>query len=72
LAFVCDLAPSKQGRYRPGSRIPVLPPSALAERRPDDVVILPWNIAREIVDQFEALRSGGARFVTFVPRISTW
>jgi hypothetical protein len=72
LAFVCDLAPSKQGRYLPGSRIPVLPPSALAERRPDDVVILPWNIAREIVDQFEALRSGGARFVTFVPRISTW
>jgi SAM-dependent methyltransferase len=72
LSFVCDLAPSKQGRYMPGSRIPVLPPAALAERRPDDVVILPWNIAREIADQFEALRTGGTRFVTVVPRINTW
>jgi len=72
LAFVCDLAPSKQGRYLPGSRIPVLPPTALAERRPTDLVILPWNIAREIAGQLEALGSVGVRLITVVPRISTW
>jgi hypothetical protein len=45
LPFVCDAAAAKQGRFMPGSHIPILPPSALHERRPDYLLILPWNIA---------------------------
>ena len=49
LAFVVDRAAAKQGRFMPGSRIPILPPEALSERHPDIVLILPWNIADEVV-----------------------
>ena len=72
LPFVCDAAPSKQGRYLPGSRIPVLAPAALAERRPDDLLILPWNIAAEVSAEQAELRRQGTRFVTAVPRLMTW
>ena len=50
LPYVCDAAPSKQGKFLPGSHIPILP-SALKERRPDLVLILPWNIAEEVIQQ---------------------
>ena len=69
LPYVCDAAPSKQGKFLPGSHIPILPPAALAERRPDVILILPWNIAEEVVAQNRALSEGGARFVTAVPVI---
>lgn len=67
--FVCDAAPSKQGRLMPGSHIPILPPSALSERRPDYLLILPWNIAEEIKAQNAALAGNGTRFVTAVPSL---
>lgn len=51
LAFVVDRSPGKVGKYLPGSRIPVLPVEALAEQRPDSILILPWNIAGEVVTQ---------------------
>jgi hypothetical protein len=69
LPYVCDAAPSKQGKYLPGSRIPILAPTALEERRPDLVVILPWNIAEEVLAQFAHLRESGARFAVAVPEI---
>lgn len=69
LPFVCDAAPSKQGRYLPGSHIPVLQPEVLASRRPDYLVIFPWNIAAEIRAQNEALAAKGTRFVTAVPEL---
>lgn len=69
LPFVCDAAASKQGQYLPGSHIPILPPSALAEAKPDCVLILPWNIASEIVETPEA-RGWGARFAIAVPRLT--
>ena len=72
LQWVVDRNPAKVGKYLPGSRIPVRPPADLAEYRPDDVVILPWNIALEIVEQQADLRRSGARFVTAVPRLRTW
>lgn len=65
--FVCDAAPSKQGKFMPGSHIPILPPAALAERKPDWVIILPWNIADEVVQQ-QTLTWGG-RFVIAVPEL---
>ena len=51
LPYVCDAAPSKQGKYMPGSHIPILPPAVLRERKPDTVLILPWNISGEVVKQ---------------------
>ncbi len=69
LPFVCDAAPSKQGQYLPGSHIPIRPPSALAEARPDTVLILPWNIASEIVETRSFVRGWGGRFAVAVPRL---
>lgn len=71
LSYVCDAAPSKQGKFLPGSRVPILKPSALHERRPDIVLILPWNIAEEVVSQNAQVREWGGSFVTAVPQIRT-
>ncbi|MEP6997949.1 MAG: class I SAM-dependent methyltransferase [Betaproteobacteria bacterium] len=67
LPYVCDAAPSKQGKFLPGSHIPILPPNALDGRRPDVVFILPWNIAHEVVAQHRYVREWGARFAVAVP-----
>ncbi len=69
LPFVCDAAEAKQGKYLPGSHIPVLPPSALKQAHPDFVLILPWNIATEVKQQNAELAELGARFVTAVPAL---
>lgn len=69
IAFVCDAAPSKQGKYLPASHIPILPPAALTERRPDWVIILPWNIADEVRQQQAQIRDWGGRFVTCIPEL---
>jgi len=69
LPFVCDAAASKQGKFMPGSHIPILPPGALIERAPDYLLILPWNIAEEIKAQQTALAATGTKFVTAVPRL---
>ena len=64
LPFVCDAAAAKQGKYMPGSHIPILPPSALMQAHPDYVLILPWNIATEVKQQNAELAELGTRFVT--------
>lgn len=69
LEFVSDAAPSKQGKFLPGSHIPILPPAALLERRPDWVLILPWNIADEVTRQLADIRAWGGRFVIAIPRL---
>jgi SAM-dependent methyltransferase len=69
LPFVCDAAASKQGKYLPGSRIPILPPSALKETRPDTVLVLPWNIVDEIIRQHSYVFDWGGKFVTALPEI---
>jgi hypothetical protein len=68
--FVCDAAGSKQGKFMPGSHIPILEPSALANYQPDYVLILPWNIAAEVQQQNAVLRENGVRFVTAVPELT--
>jgi 2-polyprenyl-3-methyl-5-hydroxy-6-metoxy-1,4-benzoquinol methylase len=70
LPFVCDAAPSKQGKYLPGSHIPIRPPSALLEARPGTVLILPWNIANEIVETQSNVRAWGGRFAVAVPGLT--
>jgi len=69
LPFVCDAATAKQGKFMPGSRIPIVPASALQEQHPDCLVILPWNIAEEIRQQNLEIEKRGARFVTAIPEI---
>ena len=69
LAYVCDAAPSKQGKFMPGSRVPILHPDAIAEEKPDYVLILPWNIADEVQTQLRFVRDWGAKFVTAVPHL---
>ena len=69
LPFVCDAAPSKQGMLMPGSHIPILPPETLPDRRPDYVLILPWNLADEIRQDLAPLAEAGTRFVTAVPGV---
>ncbi|MHA1538484.1 MAG: methyltransferase domain-containing protein [Alphaproteobacteria bacterium] len=69
LPYTVDVSPHKQGRLLPGSRIPVLDPSAIAERQPDYVLILPWNIREEIVEKMKVIRKWGGRFVVPIPEI---
>jgi SAM-dependent methyltransferase len=69
LPFVCDAAVAKQNKFMPGSHIPIFPPVALAQCRPDYLVILPWNIAAEVKQQNAALAQLGTRFVTAVPQL---
>ncbi|WP_445160704.1 class I SAM-dependent methyltransferase [Mycobacterium sp. Dal123C01] len=70
LPYVCDAAKSKQGKFLPGSHIPIHSPQALRENPPDYVVILPRNIAREVQSQLSDLADAGVRFVTAVPELS--
>lgn len=69
LAYVCDAAPAKQGKYLPGSHIPILPPEALRENPPDSVLILPWNLADELMPQVQSFLSPGLKLVTAVPAL---
>jgi SAM-dependent methyltransferase len=69
LPYVCDAAPSKQGKFLPGTHISILPPSVLRDHRPDVVLILPWNIAAEIVRQHAYVRDWGGQFIIAVPEI---
>jgi hypothetical protein len=69
VAFVADKNPTKQGRLLPGSRIPVVDPSAITERKPDYLLILPWNIKSEIIAELAAIRSWGGRFVVPIPAL---
>ena len=70
LSCVCDAAPSKQGKFMPGSHIPIMSPSILQERKPDYILILPWNIASEVMSANSFVREWGAKFVIAVPELS--
>jgi SAM-dependent methyltransferase len=67
--FVVDLSPHKQGKYLPGSHIPVVTEARIRESRPDYIVILPWNIRMEIMNQLAYVREWGAKFVVAIPEL---
>jgi len=67
IQFVVDKNPAKQGKYMPGSRIPIVSEDRLIEERPDYVVILPWNLREEIIQQLAYVQEWGCKFVTAVP-----
>jgi hypothetical protein len=69
IVMVADKNPMKQGRLLPGSRIPVVSPEALLAARPNDILILPWNLAQEIRAELAAVAAWGGRLVTAVPSV---
>ncbi len=68
--YTCDLNPRKQGCLLPGSHIPIRSPDVLREDRPDVVLILPWNLRAEIVEQLGFIREWGGRFATRAPELT--
>jgi hypothetical protein len=70
LPYTVDRSPHKQGRYLPGRRILIESPEVLRERRPDYVLILPWNLKDEIVEQMSEVREWGGRFVVPIPSLT--
>ena len=68
--MVADRNPAKQGRLLPGSRIPVVTPEELLAFRPDEVLILPWNIAPEVAGELRAIRAWGGRLLVAVPTLT--
>jgi hypothetical protein len=69
LELTVDRSPHKQGLHLPGTRIPIAGPDRLREERPDYVLILPWNLKDEIVEQMADVRSWGGQFVVAIPEV---
>lgn len=70
ISFVADRNPDKQGKWMPGSRIPIVDEQFLRAAKPDYVVILPWNLRGEVTQQLEYIRHWGGQFVTAVPELA--
>ena len=70
IEYTVDRSPHKQGRFLPGSRIPIYHPGRIRETMPDYVVILPWNLKDEIIDQLAFIREWGGQFVVPIPSVS--
>ena len=69
LEYVVDRSTEKQGRYTPGTRLPIFAPSHLAEDRPDYLLLLSWNFLDEILAQQAAYRAAGGRFIVPLPEV---
>jgi len=72
LDYAVDRNPYKHGRFTPGTHIPIYPPEKLLETRPDYVLILPWNLKDEIMEQMSAVLSWGAQFVVPIPDVKVY
>ena len=69
ISYVVDLNPNKQGKFLPGSHIPVVSELALRENKPDVLLVLPWNLANEIKIQLNWLSDGGTKFLRAIPKV---
>lgn len=67
ISFVVDAAVAKQLKFLPGSHIPILPPNTLRERKPETVLVLPWNLASEVVELNMDIINSGTKFFVAVP-----
>lgn len=72
IEYTVDRSPHKQGRFLPGSHIPIHHPDRIRETRPDYVVILPWNLKDEIMEQLQFIREWGGRFVVPIPKVAVY
>jgi 2-polyprenyl-3-methyl-5-hydroxy-6-metoxy-1,4-benzoquinol methylase len=69
MTYTVDLNPHKQGRFLPGTHIPIYPPERISKTKPDYVVILPWNLRDEVISQMDHVRGWGGRFVVPLPEV---
>lgn len=67
--YVCDANPNKQNHFLPGTRIPIVAPEKIRETRPDYVLILPWNIAEEVVEVNQFIREWNGKFIVPIPGV---
>lgn len=72
LDYTVDRNPYKHGRFLPGTHIPIFPPEKIDEVRPDYILILPWNLKKEIAKQLEYTREWGAQFVVPIPTLEVF
>jgi SAM-dependent methyltransferase len=72
LDYTVDRSPHKQGHFLPGTHIPIHPPEKIRETRPDYVLILPWNLKDEIMEQISFVRDWGGRFVVPIPAVKVY
>ncbi len=69
LDYTCDRNPHKQGKFLPGTHIPIYSPDKIADTKPDYVLILPWNLKEEITQQLAYIREWGGKFVVPIPEV---
>jgi hypothetical protein len=72
LDYTVDRNPYKQGKFLPGTRIPIQSPDWIAQTKPDYVLILPWNFKDEIMHQLTYIRDWGGKFVVPIPEVQVW
>jgi SAM-dependent methyltransferase len=72
LDYTVDRNPYKQGKYLPGTHIPIFPPERIRETRPDYLLILPWNLKDEIMKEWACIRDWGGQFVVPIPKLSIY
>lgn len=72
IEYTVDRSPYKQGRFLPGNHIPIFHPNRIRETKPDYIVILPWNLKDEIMEQLHYIREWGGRFVVPIPKINVY
>jgi SAM-dependent methyltransferase len=72
LDYTVDRSPYKQGKYTPGTHIPIHHPDKIKETKPDYILILPWNLKKEIMDQLAYIREWGGQFVVPIPEVSVY
>lgn len=72
LEYTVDRSPYKQGRFMPGNHIPIYPPERIQQTKPDYLLILPWNLKDEIMEQMSLIRQWGGRFVVPIPELAIY
>jgi SAM-dependent methyltransferase len=72
LDYTVDRNPYKHGKYTPGTHIPIYPPERIGETQPDYVLILPWNLKDEIIEQMAGIRAWGGQFVVPIPDVKVY
>ena len=72
LRFTVDRSPHKQGLFLPGTRIPICHPDQIRDTAPDYLLILPWNLKEEIMEQMAHVRTWGGQFVVAIPEVTVY
>jgi hypothetical protein len=70
IGYTVDKSPHKQGMYLPGVRIPIYAPEKIMQTKPDYVLILPWNLRKEIMGQMSGIKEWGGKFVVPIPQVA--